>query len=270
LDVGEPSQLPLRLDVVPVRWGGEHTLKPDLPALLPDLDRALRRELGLGANPSEDKIAKVLKRAADDPEYYVFGGFVRTIDEHDSSARRKPFPRKRYLFKALDFFHSLDEGGIGYIIKSRQLMLTWLACAYATHQTRFSDNARTMIQTKKAEDAWNLVYKNSWYHARCAFIERAMPPFMRANGLKGLRGELIYPEGGTIWGIPQGPDMFRSYTATLVIGDECCFQPEFEASYMAALPMIKGGGRGIFISSAAPDTYFGKLVEQGDVYELAV
>jgi hypothetical protein len=250
--------------------GARESILEDQPALLPDLDLQLEREFKLApGRPSETKIAKIKARCAKDPEFFIFGGFVRTFDELDHTTPRKPFPRKKYLYRVLQHIHQTKPGDVCAISKSRQMMITWIMCAYAVWEARFHEQSRVMIQSKKAEDAWSLVYRNSWYHARCAFIERALPPWMRLPGTKGIRGELIYPHGSAIWGIPQGPDMFRSYTASLVICDECCFQPMFEDAYKAALPMCKGGaggggGRIVLVTTAAPQTYYGKLVEEDE------
>lgn len=251
------------------------------PDLLPTLDQELLRHLkitkkGQHGRPSKAAVEDVTAMCAEDPAFYIFGpedspvgGFVRTFDEKDH--KRKPLPRLRYLLESLEFIHNMDAGDVAAIVKSRQMMLSWLVCAYASWEAHFHPQARVMIQSKKAEDAWNLVYRNSWYHSRIGFIERAVPRIIRAVGLKGTRGELWYPEGGIVMGIPQGPDMYRSYSASLVISDESCFQPDFEEAYKAALPMCKGdpnkpgsGGRIILVSSAKGDTYFADLVGQSD------
>ena len=44
--------------------------------------------------------------------------------------------------------------------------------------------------------------------------------------------------------------MIRSNTPSCIFSDECAFQPEFGLAYQAALPALKGGGQGIFVSSA--------------------
>ena len=251
--------------------GVRESVLEDQPALLPDLDKSLAHQLNIGVHVQDPvKIKRIWNRCAQDPEFFIFGGFVRTFDEHDRVEPRKPFPRKKYLYEVLKHIHDTRIGDVCAISKSRQMMATWLMCAYAVWEAQFHPHARVMIQSKKAEDAWNLVYRNSWYHARCGFILRAQPTWLRMRGTKGIRGELSFPNGSTIWGIPQGPDMFRSYTASLVICDECCFQPEFEAAYKAALPMAKGGskagsgGRIVLVTTAAPNTYYGKLVEEDD------
>jgi len=258
---------------MPERLTSERVLRSQ--AQLKDLeafDRELLRQLGMNRRCATSKVQKVIEKCTKDPEYYIFGGFVRTFDERSRKFPRKPFPTdKKYLRAALQHIHGKESGDVAAISKSRQLMLTWLCCAYATWEARFHPQSRVMIQSKKAEDAWNLVYRNSWLHARCAFIERAMPLFMRATELTPTRGELWYPNGSVIAGIPQGADMFRSYTASLVICDEAAFQPEFEDAYKAALPMAKGypddpdsGGRIILITTAAAGSYYATLVEEDD------
>jgi hypothetical protein len=251
--------------------GTRESILEDQPALLPKLDMQLAHELGIStSNPDAKKIRKIWEHCARDPEYFIFGGFVRTFDEHDTENRRKPFPRKKYLYRALQHIHDTKIGDVCAISKSRQMLITWLMCAYAVWEARFHEHSRVMIQSKKADDAYALVYRNNWYQPRCGFIERALPPWLRLRGTKGIRGELIYPNGSSIWGIPQGPDMFRSYTATLVICDEACFQPEFEDAYKAALPMCKGGsgstsgGRIVLVTTAASNTFYAKLVEEAD------
>jgi hypothetical protein len=154
------------------------------------------------------------------------------------------------------------------ISKSRQLMVSWVACAYALWTARFKAHRRVMMQSKKAEDAWQLVYWKHWNTSRCSFMEMSLPPFMRIldgkRGAIGTRGQINYPHGSVIMGIPEGGHQFRSYVASLVIMDEVCFMPEFEDSYRAAIAMAKGGGRIIMITTAQNGSYYAKLVEESD------
>lgn len=230
--------------------------------LRPDLDAALWKHHGIKPS-NETQIAKLVERLAKDPELYIFGGFARTFDEQAEPEQRvKPFPDKEYLRRTLRFMHDPDpDHPVRAGCKSRQLMWTWLASGYATWEARFHDFSRVMIQSRKAEDAWKLVYKGDWIHSRCGFIERAMPMELRSNGIIGTQGALSYPNGSEIWGIPQGPHMARSYTATLFICDEAAFQPEFEEAYTAVLPMAK---KVVVISTALGGSFYGDLIEQND------
>lgn len=236
----------------------------DQRPLYPALDLALYERYGWPeTGPPPDVAEEVLARAAEDPAFFIFGGFVRTTDNRDRKNPVKPFPDYPYLHEVLSHIHPFDipddECDVVAIPKSRQLTMTWIACAYAVWEARFHPHSLTMIQSKKAEDAWKLVYKGDWNMGRCGFIERAMPTFMRARGLVGTRGELTYPNGSQIWGIPQGAHMFRGYTSRLVVSDECCFQDKFEEAYTAALSMA---GRIILITTANYGTFFGRLIEE--------
>lgn len=235
------------------------------PSLYPDLDAALWKRHGFKSKgPNEEEADELRLRCAQDPEFYIFGGFVRTFDERDRKV--KPFPDKAYLRAILADMHQGHDrdGDVAAFSKSRQLLFTWTACAYSTWDARSNPFGRVMIQTKKAEDAWNLVYRGDWMASRCGFIERAMPVPLRAVGLAATRGLLSYPNGSTIWGIPQGAHQLRSYAASLVIMDECCFWEKFEEAYTAALAMAK---RIVLITTAAHGAYYGDLVEENEAVE---
>jgi hypothetical protein len=242
--------------------------------LYPELDRALAKRYGWeSTGPTEAQAERILKKCSKDPEYFIFGGFVRTSDPHDRDHPVKPFPNKDYLREILRYIHAGNEeqeSDVVAISKSRQLSMTWLACAYAIWEARFHPQRVVMIQSKKAEDAYRLVFWKNWIAGRCSLMERAMPSFLRAVqvedgvplGIKATRGELVYPNGSIIMGIPEGGHQFRSHVASLVISDECCFQPEFEDSFTAALAMSKNGGKIVLITTAAAGTYYARLVEE--------
>lgn len=252
----------------------------DQEDLFPTLDKALYEKWGWGVKgPNKAEARYAWDMCAEDPAAFIFGGFVRTFDEHDRQHPVKPFPHKSYLLYVLRYIHNggtqMDDSDVVAISKSRQLSMTWLACAYAVWDAHFHDHRKVMIQSKKAEDAWRLVYWKHWQAARCGFIIRAMPRFMRhivvgknsrgedkRLGAVGTKGEIIYPNGSTIMGVPEGGHQFRSHVASLVISDECCFQPEFEDAFTAALAMAKGGGKIVLITTAAAGTYYSRLVEE--------
>lgn len=249
----------------------ESRLKDQVP-LYPALDAELCRRYGWDEKngPTEDQAQDVWRECAEDPNFYIFGGFVRTIDTHDKKNRVKPFARYPFLEKILDYIQEgskeeRDEADVVAFPKSRQQGLTWLAAAYCSWEAKFHPHGLIMLQSKKADDAWKLVYKQDWLQGRIGFIERCLPKFLWSKGLVGTQGVLTYPNGSQIWGIPEGPHHFRGYTANLVVCDEACFHDRFKESYTAALTMAH---KIILISTAEYGTYFGTLVEQ-DVQEEA-
>jgi hypothetical protein len=79
-----------------------------------------------------------------------------------------------------------------------------------------------------------------------------------AYGAIGTRGEIRYPRGSEIMGVPQGEHQVRSYTSNLVVFDEAAFQNLFRDSFYGALPMAK---RVIVISTVLGGSWFCDLAE---------
>lgn len=222
---------------------------------------------------------------------FVFAAGLMTKDEHDTLNPCKPMPDEPYLRVLLDnclvsgrflkperakyaidagFSHkwleNLYESQILMIEKSRQMMVSWTLCAFALWRAKFHDNQLILVQSKKEDDAFNMVFvgKEAFY-ARISFLETNLPHALRTLSFprNASQGRLYFPTGSQIWGIPQGGDIIRSNTPSLIIDDEAAFQDEFDKSYTAALPAIKGGGQLICCSSAEPSA-FQAIVEGKD------
>ena len=220
--------------------------------------------------------------------YYIFqdhlGQKLLTKDEHDPVNPQKPFPDNDYLRYLLECylisgklikpenikyvdkteagFDMLCNSGVVCIEKSRQIMATWLTCAYLSWRARYFPHQLIMVQSKREEDAANLVYNKEPHLARISFIESNLPQHLKMVKFPtgGSYAHLYYPNGSHIWGIPEGGDIIRSNTPSVVFSDEAAFQPQFGMSYTAAMPAIKGGGQYIAVSSAEPGE-FQALVE---------
>ena len=192
-----------------------------------------------------------------------FIAHVQTKDEHDEQSPIKLFPKKPYIPYLFDIFTAKLQS-IFFIAKSRQIMLTWLCCVYALWLAKAIPHRLIFLQSKKEEDAANLVFSGgrtgkNWDVARISFIEKHLPWWLQDEGIESAYGKLLFPNGSKIWGVPEGADMIRSYTPSLVISDEAAFQPEFGSAYTAMLPVTKQGGCLIAISSANPGP-FGEIV----------
>jgi len=227
------------------------------------------------------------ERCRRDAQYFVFSDFVVTKDEHDKASPIKPFPDVAYLRSLLDTLlvsgHLLDvheahhargaghsdlwlqglaSSGILCVEKSRQVMATWVTCAYLLWRAKYRPHQLILVQSKREDDAANLVFNKDPWIARISFMESHLPPFLQTAQFPraGSYGQLVFPNGSRIWGIPEGGDIIRSNTASVIFSDEAAFQPEFGASFTAALPSVKGGGQYIAVSSAEPGE-FQTLVE---------
>lgn len=243
-------------------------------------------------------MAKKFKQAVDqidfercrrDPHYFIFEQ-VRTKDEHDTADPVKRFPDHLYLRALLDcflvagrlldprdaryalevglsetFLTALHTSGILMVEKSRQIMATWICSAYLLWRGKFRDHQLILVQSKKEEDAANLVFNGEAWVARMSFMESNLPAHLRTIQPKaGMSyAQLRCDSGSRIWGCPEGGDIIRSNTASVLFSDEAAFQPEFGAAFTAALPAMKGGGSMVGVSSAEPGS-FADIVEAGE------
>lgn len=237
---------------------------------------------------------------AADAHAFIFGDgepLLMTKDEHRSDAPEQPFPDLPYLRVLLDCLlvsggfmepdearYALDWGiplvhlrqqaltGTLFIEKSRQVMASWICCAYTLWRAKFHAHQLCIVQSRKEMDAVKFVFLKEPQQARISFMELMLPDWLREIGMfatgtvnhyKGSmsdNGHLYFRNGSHIWAVPQGGDMIRSNTPSLLFSDEAAFQPEFGLAYQAAMPALRGGGQGIFVSSAEPGDFAG-LVE---------
>lgn len=185
--------------------------------------------------------------------------FCWTIDEHDQSEPRKRLPDKDYL--RLMAYAWVHEPLIA-VPKSRQMMVTWLFCAIAAHETMFRESKNTAWISKKFDDA-------------NATIEKRVKPLLESlpANVKGIKvpdfhfksGEL---SSGTSRIMAMGEEArgLRQYTYSWVFDDEAAFQTQASDNIQAALPAVKGGGRLTLVSSAnGKETFYGVVSENGRI-----
>ena len=226
-------------------------------------------------------------RMQKDPQWFVFESGLVTKDEHDAKHAMKPFPDEPSLRVVLECcclsgglleprdaalalahgyslaaLQTIRDAGMLFIEKSRQVMATWVCCAYLLWRAKTQPHQLILVQSKREEDAANLVYAKEAWQARISFMETHLPFHLRTAKFPkaGAYAQLAFPNGSRIWGIPEGGDIVRSNTASVIMADEAAFQPAFGDAYTAALPAIHGGGSFIAISSAEQGA-FADLVE---------
>lgn len=210
--------------------------------------------------PSREK--RALARYASDPAAFIFE-VARTFDNHDYENPYKQFPDTPDLRVLVEFIHRPDP--VLCIAKSRQLMVTWITCAYMVWLARFHPAQALYAMCKQERDAKALVFEDDWLSSRCAFIEYALPPLFwqeydgRYTHVKS--GKLIYPHGSFIVGVPEGAHQLRSRVGSFVLIDEAAFMDDFRGTYQAILAMTKGGGRARIVSTARYGSDFGTLIE---------
>lgn len=179
---------------------------------------------------------------AKDPWYGIEKKLVFTQDEHadllGGEKATKLFPPKEYL-KLIS--HIVMGSPTGLLMKSRQLMMSWLFCYLLLWEAITKSGRLCVAQGKREEDV--LAKGDKGLMGRIRFMRRNLPEHLQPVVLEEAKGTEVYGNGSTIMAIPQGDDIVRSITASFVFMDELEFHPEGERAWTAALPTTKGGGR---------------------------
>jgi len=170
--------------------------------------------------------------------------------EEDRPSPYEPFPRTLPYLKPL--FELLELERIVWMVKSRDMMISWACVAYLTWKAMTTPMCGSVVQTQKEKKAVQLVeYAKCLYRRQPQWLQDAIP---LAKPLKTQAElELQFANGSYIVGIPGGADQIRSYHPWGYLNDESSFQAEAGDCYNEALSVVKG--KIIFNSSAGPGWY---------------
>lgn len=181
------------------------------------------------------------------PWWAIEKGYILTEDEHEKDPlnRVKPFPDKEYLRAIAEIYL---KSNIIIILKSRQVMLTWLFCYLLLHEAVTVPGSLCMLQGKREEDV--LAKGTKAVMGRLRFMRKHLPAHLQpALAEEESKSTEVYDNGSTVMGIPQGEDIIRSHTASRVFMDELPHHPNGEDAWTAALPTVRGGGKLIGIGT---------------------
>lgn len=173
-----------------------------------------------------------------DPKTFIFK-YVKTLDPHDSKNPIKNFPAWPYMEKIIDAWM---ENPLLLVVKSRQMMASWLFVALHTWDAIFHKGRSIFFVSKKEEDAG---FGNQLsLLARSLFIIENLPAKLQPKFHKSKRPPAIeFPNlFSSIMACSQEAEALRQYTASRILSDEMAFQERAEEAYTAMKPTIDGGG----------------------------
>jgi len=177
--------------------------------------------------------------------------FVFTCDQHDQEHPIKPFPYDRPHIQHLT--RLWQHNRLLALVKSRQMMQTWLFSALSLWDAMFHAGRLIMLQSKREEDAVGDENVGDGLLGRIKFILNHMPPVPGMPLYQKLGNRVRFTDNNsTLWAIPQGASIIRQRTASGIFSDEAGYQDEFGDAYVAARPCIRGGGWFTCLSTANP------------------
>jgi Terminase large subunit, T4likevirus-type, N-terminal len=190
-------------------------------------------------------IQEILTRCAEDGLFWL--KFVNTRDEADPENAIKPFPVHQEYTRQL--WTDYTENNPTCVAKSRQMIVSWITCAFCVWTARFKPNTAIYWQTKAWPDAVGMICMPSGgFSGRCQFIEDHLPDWMRLP-YKPSEGRIQYPNGSMIQALSGGPDQIRGKTGSLMVLDEFAFQEDQEGVWTAIAPLIQKQAKLIIIST---------------------
>jgi len=165
--------------------------------------------------------------------------FVYTNDQHDDEENRKSFPADRPHIEAIVRIWQHNRRLV--IVKSRQMMMTWLFCALSLWDALAHRGRLIMLQSKKEEDAIGNDTSGDGLLGRCKYILRNMPGRdVLVPSIKEREKTISFTDrDSTLMAIAQGGDIIRTHTASGIFSDEAGYQPEFADAYTAAMPCVR-------------------------------
>lgn len=193
-----------------------------------------------------------LRRCQKDPAYFIFK-YLQTKDEHgEGKAEYKkrgiqtftkiPFPDYEYLRYVIKVY---QDNEVILIMKSRQMMLSWIFCAILLWDTLFKEGRLNLVQCKNADDA------DEHLKNRMFLMYDNLPGWMKEFFQTRYKQYEIYcpRTKSTVKALPEGGEVIRQKTASNILMDEMAFQPQARSAYRATMPTIENGGKFIGITT---------------------
>jgi hypothetical protein len=149
---------------------------------------------------------------------------------------------------------------------------------------QFRAHSRVCFQSKKEEDAEEMVYQKTWNVGRMSFILGYLPEWLRIciahkdDGTEEIlpiamqsqtlfaAGMILMPNGSRTDALAQGAAQIESKVPSLYIGDEASLQDEWATSQAAVIPCISNGGRALTVGTMRlPSDYGEEVATAADV-----
>jgi hypothetical protein len=141
------------------------------------------------------------------------------------------------------------------VVKSRQMMATWICCGYLLYRALKSGPGIHLALSKEERSANELI-------RRIQFLLENMDSDLVNTEVTFQKGAVVFPELGVrIISLPAAPYAVRGLSPRTVFWDEMAFTPADEEIWASIKPAIDSGGKFIGVSTPnGPSGVFARLV----------
>lgn len=169
--------------------------------------------------------------------------FVKTNDPHDNNARIKPFPMHKGYFRPI--LETILRDKIIVIVKSRQMLLSWLLSSFNFWVARFFPYSEAYVQ------CLNESVVEYFVNTRMEVINHHLPKWQQLPNTKFTTGYCDMPDNGSfVEGLPSGSDKVLSRVPSSFTADEMARWDKGMESVGQILPAIAGDA--YFIANSTP------------------
>jgi len=185
----------------------------------------------------EEAVAEV-KRCHD--PWYFLTNHVYTLDQHDTEGVRR-FPDYAFL---KDLCYLLWTERLLVILKSRQMLITWIVVAFSLWDALMKLGSLTIFVSWRKAEVYEMI-------SRAKFIYERLPPFLQPSIETDNKGEFGFRKRHSrLIGLPSVKKGVRSYTVSRVVMDEAAFIDSAEMFYTSARPAVGVEGQMVLLSSS--------------------
>ncbi|MBD3166386.1 hypothetical protein GF324_07300, partial [bacterium] len=145
------------------------------------------------------------------------------------------------------------------VLKSRQMMVTWIGCAWMLYRTLTGGPGIHLLLSKEERSAKELIQ-------RVRFIWDHLPDEYHDLPVKSSSTALTLPSlDGRLMSLPAAPYAVRGLSPKTVFWDEMAFTPNDDEIWAAVKPAVDSGGALLGVSTPnGPSGVFARLVQGSD------
>ncbi|GBE30384.1 terminase-like family protein [bacterium BMS3Bbin04] len=171
----------------------------------------------------------------------TFPDFLQTLRTWDpQQIQPREFPNWEYVIQLANDLESSDRL---LVVKSRQMMVTWVGCAFILFRALTDGPGVHLVISKEERSAKEMI-------DRIRFLYEHSQRDTEAQEFKASKTEITFPQlESRIVSLPAAPYAVRGQSPRTLFWDEMAFTPNDEEIWAAVKPAVDAGGRFFGVST---------------------